>query len=138
MENGLLPLDRIPAVKRVGTSTLTVFALEISGEFNAADAENMCGLLAGAYTLKNRINLLVRINGLESFDTTGLAAETASQLRRDASQHVERCALVDDGGEAASYVAALLGSDLEVRTFAGTEEDQAWAYVGAVEVAGKV
>lgn len=132
----MLPLDRIPAVKRVGTSTLQVFALEISDDFSSADAENMLGLLEGAYTIRDRINLLIRIVGLQSFDVSDLSGDTARLLREETSEHVARCAIIGESGWA-SDIASLLSPRIEIETFDSDDEERAWAFVGAVEVAGK-
>jgi hypothetical protein len=126
----LLPLDRIPAVKRIGTSTLEVFAVEISDEFTEADAENLCGLLEGAYAI---INLLVRISELQSFDISGLASDTARLLRGDTARHVNRCAIIDDDGWA-DRITALLGSGIELKKFKPEDAQAAWIFVGAEEV----
>lgn len=130
----MLHLDRIPAVKRIGTTTLEVFAIEISGEFTAADAENLCGLLDGAYALKDQIRLLIRINALENLDVSALDNETARQLRHEAGQHIERCAIIDGEGWAGE-ISSLLGSRLDKKVFSPNSEAEAWAFVGAREVA---
>lgn len=129
------PLERVPAVRRIETDRADAFAVEITGEFTAADAENLCGLLEGAYALHERIDLLVRIAGLESVDISDISAATVAFTRDHVAQHVGRCAIIDDGGWA-SRVAALLApeAEVELRRFAPEEEPQAWEWIGAREI----
>lgn len=133
----MLPLERIPAVKRIGTDRADVFAVELSDEFTAADAENFCGLLEGAYTISDRIDLLLRIIDLESFDLSELSGETASVIRNEAASHIRRCAVIDDGTWSADIV-EMLGPEIEVTLFTPDNEAAAWAWIGARKIAENV
>lgn len=126
------PMERVPAVRRIETDRADAFAVEITGEFVAADAENLCGLLEGAYTLHERIDLLVRIVELESLDVSGVSADTTAFMRDHVARHVGRCAIIDDGGWT-SRLAGLLapGSGVELRRFSEEQEQDAWAWIGA-------
>ena len=126
------PLERIPAVRRIDTDRDDAFAVEIAGEFAATDAENLCGLLEGAYALNERIDLLVRLAGLESVDLSGLSPETARFMKEHVALHVGRCAVVGDGGWA-SRIARLFepGTGAEARHFVPEEEELAWEWIGA-------
>lgn len=134
----MLPLERVPAVRRIETDRMDAFAFEIAGEFNAGDAENLYGLLEGAYALSDRIDLLVRLTGLESVDLSGLSADTAGSMREEAARHVGRCAVVGDDGWA-SRVTRLFEpvSGVEIRHFAPADEAQAWEWIGAREIGAR-
>lgn len=131
----MLPLERIPAVRQITTDRTDVFAVELTGEFSSADAENLCGLLEGAYAISDRIDLLVRIHALTSVDTTELSAETATLIHREATAHVGRCAIIDDASWA-SEVSHLLfsGSGVDTRRFDAENAQDAWEWLGAREI----
>lgn len=129
------PLERVPAVRRIETDRADAFAVEITGEFTSADAENLCGLLEGAYTLHPHIDLLVRLVDVETVDIADLSPRTAEFMRNHVAQNVGRCAVVGNGGWA-SRVTALFepGSGAEARHFSPEEEADAWEWIGAREI----
>lgn len=129
------PLERVPAVRRIEIDRQDAFAVEITGEFTAPDAENLCGLLEGAYALHRRIDLLVRLSGLETVDLSGLSPETARFMREHVARHVGRCAVVGDGGWA-SRLARLIEPDagIETRHFPPEQESLAWEWIEAREI----
>ncbi|TYR32881.1 STAS/SEC14 domain-containing protein [Mesorhizobium microcysteis] len=133
------PLERVPAVRRIETDRADAFAVEITGEFTSADAENLCGLLEGAYALNPHIDLLVRLVDLTSVDIADLSPETAAYMRTHVAQNVGKCAVIDDGGWA-SRVTALFepGSGAEARHFSAEDEQQAWEWIGAREIEERV
>ena len=128
----MLPVERVPAVRRIETDRKDTFAVEIAGEFNAGDAENLYGLLEGAYALSERIDLIVRLTELESVDLSSLSPATAESMRDEASRHVSRCAMIGDGGWA-SRVSRLFepASGVEQRHFTAEDEALAWEWIGA-------
>ena len=130
----MLPLERVPAVRRIETDRDDAFAFEITGEFNAGDAENLCGLLEGAYALHERIVLLVRLRDVGIVDLSGLSPETAGLMRSEAALRVARCAVVG-GGSRASRITQLFepAEGIETRNFADGDEDAAWQWLGARE-----
>lgn len=133
------PLERVPAVRRIETDRTDAFAVEITGEFNSADAENLCGLLEGAYTLHDRIDLLVRVVDLTMMDLSDMSSETSSFMRGHVAEHVGKCAIIDDG-EWGREVERLFrpGSAVETRHFTPQDEPSAWIFVGAREVEQEV
>lgn len=135
----MLPLERVPAVRRIEIDRTDAFAVEITGEFTAADAENLCGLLEGAYALNERIDLLVRLKDLESVDLSELSAETSTFMREEVARHVRRCAVIGDGGWA-SRVTRLFepSSGVEALHFAPDDEPAAWDWIGAREIKERV
>lgn len=128
----MLPVERVPAVRRIETDRKDAFAVEIAGEFNAGDAENLYGLLEGAYALSARIDLIVRLTELESVDLSSLSPATAESMRDEASRHVTRCAVIGDGGWA-SRVSRLFepASGVELRHYTAEDEALAWEWIGA-------
>ncbi len=133
------PLERVPAVRRLQTDKADVFAMEITGEFTAADAENLCGLLEGAFAVHPHVDLLVRLIDLDAVDVSGLSPETARFMKEHVAQHVGRCAIIDDGGWA-DRVTRLFdpGDGIEARHFPAENEAEAWLWLGAREIVEKV
>ena len=129
------PLERVPAVRRIETDHPTAFAIDLAGEFTGADAENLFGLLEGAYAISERLDLLVRTAMLEAIDVGDFDGETKQQLRDHLDNHVGRIAIVDDG-EWADAIERLLKPDgtIEVRRFDMRREGDAWAWIGAQAV----
>ncbi len=125
------PLEKVPAVRRIETDRDDVFAVEIMGEFTSADAENLCGLLEGAFALKEDIDLVAVLSGLESVDLTDLSSETASFMRAEVARHVTRCAVVGDGMWS-DRVSRLFEprSGAEFRHFLPDDEAHAWQWIG--------
>ena len=133
------PLERVPAVRRIETDRDDAFAVEITGEFTSADAENLCGLLEGAYVLHERLDLLVRIAAIDGVDVSDLAPETADTLRRHAATHVGRCAVVGEQGWV-DQIAGLFepGPSTQTRHFSPQDEPLAWEWIDAREIEERV
>jgi hypothetical protein len=133
------PLERIPAVRRLQTDREDVFAVDVTGEFTAADAENLCGLLEGAYAIHDRIDLIARLTGLEQVDLDGLSGETAILMREHLNQHVARCAIIGDTSRAAQVERLFSsGTSAELRHFTRDRDADAWAWIGATEIPEQV
>lgn len=129
-------LERLPAVRQITTDRRDVFAIELTGEFTSADAENLCGLLEGAYAISDRIDLLVRIVDLTQIELSDLSAETAGLIRSEAKSHIGRCALVGDTAWVSEIShLAFTGAELEIRRFAPEHEADAWQWLGTRELA---
>lgn len=131
------PLEKVPAVRRIETDRDDVFAVAVMGEFTAADAENLCGLLEGAFALRERIDLVAVLTGLDSVDLAGLSDETARFMRAEVARHVSRCAVVG-GGAWSGRVSRLIESSpgAQFRHFLPDDEADAWAWIGARPVDG--
>lgn len=126
------PLERVPAVRRIETDNHATFAFDLAGEFTGADAENLFGLLEGAYAISNRLDVLVRTTMLERIDFDEFDTQTKQELRAHLDNHVARIAIIDDG-QWASAIERLLKPDgsIEVRRYDPGEEQEAWAWIGA-------
>lgn len=133
------PLERVPAVRRIDTDREDAFAVEITGEFYAADAENLFGLLEGAFAIHDRVDLLVRLSGIEEIDLSELSGETATMMREEVARHVGRCAVIGDGWWS-SRVTRLFepSSGVESRHFEPDREQEAWEWISAREVEDKI
>lgn len=128
------PLERVPAIRRIDTDRPDLFAIEITGEVTSADVENLFGLLEGAYTLQDRLDLLVRITDYRGLLREGLSRETTHEVKEHAREHVERCALIGSSGDIADVKSFLrLPSAVDHREFAPDEEAEAWTWMSARE-----
>lgn len=124
------PLERVPAVRRIETDREDLFAVEIVGEFTSADAENLYGLLEGAYALHPRLDLLVRLLDVESVDLSGIDNATVRAMREEVGDHVARCAVIGESAWAGEIERLLKpGAATELRHFAHDDEGQAWDWL---------
>lgn len=127
-------LDPVPVVRRLDTDNDRVFAIEIAGHATAADAENLFGLLEGAYALHDRIDILVRATAYDRADWGDIDPDTIAEGRKRAEQRVSRCAVVggpDWTTSLGGFFSA--GVPVELRYFAADQEADAWAWLGARE-----
>jgi hypothetical protein len=129
------PLDPVPAVRRLETDNDQVFAVEITGEVSAADAENLFGLLEGAYALHERVDVLVRQTDYQGADWSGIARETVAEGRDHAERHIRRCAVVG-GPDWTGNIGGFFTPDVPValRYFLAEDEAEAWLWLGANEI----
>lgn len=129
------PLERVPAVRRIETDRSDVFALEITDEFTSADAENLCGLLEGAYALHPRIDLLVRLRDLTAVDLIDLEEDTLALLRSHTHDNVGNCAVVGETRWRSDIESLFsFSSSTTLRHFDAKEETEAWAWLSAREI----
>lgn len=129
------PLERVPAVRRIETDRSDVFALEITDEFTSADAENLCGLLEGAYALHPRIDLFVRLRDLTAVDLIDLERDTLALLRSHTHDNVGNCAVVGETRWRSDIESLFsFSSSTTLRHFDAKEETEAWAWLSAREI----
>jgi len=133
------PLDPVPAVRRLETDNPEVFAVEISGQATSADAENLFGLLEGAYALHDRIDVLVRATRYEGADWGEIDPDTVAEGRRRAEKYVRRCAVVG-GPDWTESVGGFFSPPVpvELRYFNAEDEPDAWAWLGAREIPERI
>jgi hypothetical protein len=125
-------LEDVPAIRQIETSRDDLLALDIVGHVTAADAENLFGLLEAAYALHPKIDVLVRITDHDGVDWADLADDTLAQGKRDAAEHVRRCASVGEP----NWIPRMQGffstpSPVELKHFAAEDEPAAWQWLGA-------
>jgi hypothetical protein len=131
MERPMHPLDSVPAVRRLDTDRSDVLAIEFAGPVTGADVENLYGLLEGAYTLHDQIDLLVRWADGDEVDWEKVKPATVAEARDHAARHIRRYAAVGERGDLSSLLKRLVGSVGEHRRFAADEEEKAWEWIGA-------
>lgn len=132
-------LEDVPAVRRIDTDRDDLLAVEIVGRVEAADAENLFGLLEAARALNSRIDVLVRLTDHEGVDWAAVAPETLEQGKAEAARHVRRCAAVGDPDwTTAAHGRFRQSEPVEIRHFAAEDEASAWKWLGAREKPVKV
>ena len=128
-------LEDVPAIRRIEADRSDLLALDIVGHVSAADAENLFGLLEAAYALHPRIDVLVRISDHDGVDWADISKETLEQGKKDAAEHVARCAAVGKPDWTTAVQGWLTPSPkVEIRHFDAADEDKAWAWLGAKPV----
>lgn len=133
------PLESVPAVRRLGSSNEHVFAVEIHGHATSADIENLYGLLEGAFTLHEELDLIVRFVDCDGVDWSDVARNTTREGRLQAHDHIGRCAIVGEPDLARQMREFLaLGSERETRLFLAGDEPEAWRWLDATEIVEKV
>ena len=132
-------LNEVPAVRRIDTDRADLFAVEIVGHVAAADAENLLGLLRAACALHARMDALVRLTDHDGVDWGDIAKETIGQGKEEALRHVRRCAAVGEPDWTLAFQGLFAPSlPVELRHFAAGQEAEAWQWLGARPVEGKV
>lgn len=123
-------LEAVPAVRRIDTDRDDLFAVDIVGEVNAADAENLYGLLEAAYALHAQIDVLVRLTDFESADWSEISRQTLEQGQTAALGHIRKCASVG-GPDWTGYARGELPEGVELRHFPADREADAWRWLAA-------
>ena len=123
-------LEAVPAVRRIDTNRDDLFAIDIVGEVNSADAENLYGLLEAAYALHPRLDVLVRLTEFETVDWSETSPQTIEQGREAAFVHVARCATVG-GPDWTGRLQAKIQPGQELRYIPAEDEAKAWEWLGA-------
>lgn len=123
-------LEAVPAVRRIETDRDDLFAIDIVGEVNSADAENLYGLLEAAYALHPQIDVLVRLTDYESADWPEISRQTLEQGEAAALRHVRRCASVG-GPDWTERLRGELPEGAELRQFPADREAEAWEWLDA-------
>ena len=123
-------LEAVPAIRRIDSSRDDLFAIDVVGEVNSADAENLDGLLEAACALHPRIDVLVRLTDFEIADWSETSPQTIEQGRQMALANVRRCASVG-GPDWTRRIRAELQPEQELRCFPAEREAEAWDWLGA-------
>lgn len=123
-------LEEVPAIRRIDTDRNDLFAFDIVGEVNPADAENLFGLLEAAYALHSQIDVLVRLTDFEGAQWAEISPGTFEQGRDAALRHVRRCASVG-GPDWSGYLRGELPEGAELRHFPADGEADAWEWLDA-------
>lgn len=127
-------LNTVPSIRRIENDRDTLFAVEIVGRVSAADAENLFGLLEGAYALTPKLDLLVRLTEYDGVDWHELSAETIERGKADALAHIERCATIGEPNWIPRVEGFFTSLPVELKHFDADDEAEAWAWLGAKPV----
>jgi hypothetical protein len=126
------------SIRRLDTDRDDVFAFDVVGHIRAPDVENIYGLLEGAYSLHDKIDMLVRIKDYEGVDWDAAMKDFRLLGKTHALKHIRRYAVVGGPGWIGAMVAVFNPFfRIEMKHFETKEEAQAWAWIGASEVTGK-
>ena len=126
------PEDTIPSIRRIAANRPDAFGLDLVGQINSADVENMYGLIEASYEGDQKVDILVRMTDCDGFDRGVLLKDTTLALKTPTLKHVRRCAIV--GGPAwITGVAALLSPfmTMTIRHFSPEAEADAWKWIDA-------
>jgi len=123
------------AVRRLDTDREDAFAFDIVGHITASDVENIYGLLEGAYSLHDKIDMLVRIKDYEGVDWDAAMKDFRLLGKTHALKHIRRYAVVGGPGWMGAMIAVFKPFfRVEMKHFDATEEARAWAWIDASEV----
>lgn len=134
-----MTMENPPSIRRIETSRDDAFAFDIAGHIDAADMENIYGLLEGAYELHDRIDLFVRFRDYEGFDWGAAFRGSVWSAERNALKHVRRYVVVGGPDWIATTIALFRPfSPIDIKHFASKEEAAAWTWIDARPVEDKV
>lgn len=121
-----------PNVRRIDTGRDDVCAFEISGHITTYDVENLYGLVEGAYTVHERIDVIVLFHDYEGFDWSAAWRHKVVLGKTRALKHIRRYAVVGGPGWIKAALAVVRPFvSAEVRHFDAAQADAAWAWVDA-------
>lgn len=127
--------DTVSAIRKIETNRDDLFAYEIAGHITSAEVENIYGLLTGAYSQHETIDLLIRLVDYEGMDWPTLFSQTTQDLRKDALKHLKNYAVINGPlwlETSIALVQPFLG--VKIRAFAADDENEAWAWLNAKPV----
>jgi hypothetical protein len=126
------------AFRRLETDRENVFAFDIVGHIRASDVENIYGLLEGACSLHDKVDMLVRIRDYEGIDWDAAMKDFRLLAKTDTLKHIRRYAVIGGPGWIGAIIAIFKPFfRVELKHFDATEEALAWAWIDAKEVPRK-
>jgi hypothetical protein len=126
------------SIRRLETDREDVFAFDVVGHITAPDVENIYGLLEGAYSLHDTIDMLVRIRDYDGVDWDAAMKDFRLLGKTHALKHIRRYAVVGGPGWIGAVVVLFNPFfRVEMKHFDLAEESKAWAWIGASEVVRK-
>ncbi len=127
--------DTVSAIRKIETNRDDLFAYEIAGHITSAEVENIYGLLTGAYSQHETIDLLIRLVDYEGVDWQTLFSKTTQDLRKDALKHLKNYAVINGPLWLEASIALVQPFlDVKIRAFAAEDESEAWAWLNAKPV----
>lgn len=121
-----------PNIRRIDTDREDAFAFEITGEIQAADVENIYGLLEGAYELHDKIDLIVIFDNYEGTEWNAVWSGNTMRGKARALKHIRKYAVVGGPGwiqPMMSVFKPLLS--VEMKHFEDDDTEAAWEWIGA-------
>lgn len=122
----------LSALRLIPTTRPDVYAFEWDGRASTDDIAAFVRLLREEFDKHDAVRVLARIKRFEGFDSAVLAKGELLSFKLRAAGKVQRYAIVAGPNWMKRYgvgIGALLG--VEMRYFEASEEDQAWAWIGA-------
>ncbi|WP_374831817.1 SpoIIAA family protein [Paenochrobactrum pullorum] len=127
--------DTVSAIRKIETNRDDLFAYEIAGHITSAEVENIYGLLTGAYSQHEAIDLLIRLVDYEGVDWPTLFSQTTQDLRNDALKHLKKYAVINGPLWLEASIALVQPFlSVEIRAFNADDESEAWAWLDAKPV----
>ncbi|GAA0601040.1 STAS/SEC14 domain-containing protein [Paenochrobactrum glaciei] len=127
--------DTVSAIRKIETNRDDLFAYEIAGHITSAEVENIYGLLTGAYSQHETIDLLIRLVDYEGVDWPTLFSQTTQDLRKDALKHLKNYAVINGPLWLETSIALVKPFlDVKIRAFNADDESEAWAWLNAKPV----
>lgn len=122
-------------IRKIETDRDDLFAYEIAGHITSAEIENIYGLLTGAYSQHETIDLLIRLVDYEGVDWPTLFSQTTQNLRIDALKHLKKYAVINGPlWFEASITLMQPFLSVEIRAFNADQEPEAWQWLNAKPV----
>lgn len=126
------------AIRRLDTNREDVFAFDVVGHITASDVENIYGLLEGAYSIHDKVDMLVRIKDYEGIDWDAAVKDFRLLGKTHALKHIRRYAVVGGPGWMGAVIAVFKPFfRVEMKHFEAEKEAEAWAWIGASELVQK-
>ena len=127
------------SIRRLDTDREDVFAFDVVGHIAASDVENIYGLLEGAYSLHDKIDMLMRIKDYDGVDWDAAMRDLGLLGKSDALKHIRLYAIVGGPGWIGPMISVSKPFfSVEMKHFGEENEADAWKWIGAREIPAKV
>jgi hypothetical protein len=124
--------DTVTAIRKIETNRDDLLAFEIAGHITSAEVENFYGLLSGAFTQHETIDLLIRLVDYEGVDWPTLFSQTSSDMRKEALKHLKHYAVINGPLWLEASIALVQPFlSVEIRSFHADDEKEAWDWLNA-------
>jgi len=121
------------AVSQIPNTSDRVYAFEVSGHLDPDTSEALAQFMNARFDAHDKkVHLLFDLSKLEDSDGAAILKTDVARSRVRALSHVEKYAVVG-APDAANKMIDAMGAiiPVEARTFAASERDAAWSFVGA-------
>lgn len=127
------PLTTHPAIRFLPTPTANVLAFEIDGLITSEEMPEALKVFEEFFAGHDQVRLLNRMKHFGGFDPTILLQSRLIAMKLSAMRKLERYAIVGAPSWMVTLIAAISPAfaDIEMRTFAAEQEDEAWAWLEA-------